>query len=223
MADEARKWTDEELKNLEKELTRIYKRANKEITAEWRAYMEGTATSVSALWLDYQNAHDIQEKADALKAYQNAIRNRTLGDQRYRAMVRQTTKRLAMVNQIAADYINGRLPDIYDVNYRQIARDFVNAGYTVPTGTMWDIRNEDTMRGLATGEVSLPGAILPTRKVNEAKDMKWNIRQIDSAVLQGILQGESIKDMSKRILPIVNNNKDSAIRAARALFMSSSV
>lgn len=218
MADEAREWTDEELEDLEKELTRLYKKANKEITAEWRAYMDRTATAVAALWFAYQNAHEVQEKADALKAYQDAVRSRTLGDQRYRAMVKQTTKRLARVNQIAADYINGRLPDIYDVNYRQIARDFVNAGYTVPTGTMWDIRNEDTMRDPATGKVGLPGAVPPLkRKLNEAKDMAWNMRQIDSAVLQGILQGESIKDMSKRILPIVNNNKDSAIRAARTM------
>ena len=218
MADEAREWTDEELADLEKELTRLYKRANKEITAEWRTYMKRTAEAVSVLWFAYQNAHEKQEKADALKAYQDAVRSRTLGDQRYRAMVRQTTKRLARVNQIAADYINGRLPDIYDVNYRQIARDFVNAGYTVPTGTMWDIRNEDMMRDLATGKVGLPGAVPPLkRKLNEAKDMAWNMRQIDSAVLQGILQGESIKDMSKRILPIVNNNKDSAIRAARTM------
>lgn len=64
------------------------------------------------------------------------------------------------------------------MNYRQIARDFVNAGYTVPTGTMWDIRNEDMMRDLATGKVGLPGAVLPTRKLNEAKDMTWNMRQI---------------------------------------------
>jgi SPP1 gp7 family putative phage head morphogenesis protein len=47
--------------------------------------------------------------------------------------------------------------------------------------------------------------------------MSWNKKQINSSVLQGVLQGESIDKMAKRLLPIVGNNEKAAIRTARTM------
>ena len=58
---------------------------------------------------------------------------------------------------------------------------------------------------------------LPAKKVNIPKDMRWNTKQLNSAVLQGILQGDSMQKIAKRVFPIVNNNASAAIRNARTM------
>lgn len=213
MADDARQYTDAELYEIEKELERIYKRSQKELMEEWDKYMKDISVTLGALWLAYQNAPDDATRTQALKDYQDAVQNKTLRNQWYRKMVENTTRRLAHVNQIAADYVNGRIPDIYYVNYQQAAQELFASGYDIPQmQTAWDIRSEQTMQNLAMGNIDLP-----TRKVNTVKDMVWNMRQINSTVLQGVLMGESIRDITKRLMPIVNNNEKSAVRAARTM------
>ena len=222
--DDARIYTDEELAAMEEELSIIYRNSRREIMEDWEKYMRRIETTLSVLWLAYQNAPDADSRADALKEYQEAVQNKTLRNKWYRDMVRETTNRLYNVNQIATDYINGKLPDIYRVNYEQAWRDLSAADYEVPTGIRWDIRNEEMMRDLANGEIVLPdvppnsGALsLTKRLINREKDTAWNARQINSSLLQGILQGESIKEMAKRLVPILNNNEQSAVRAARTM------
>ena len=61
---------------------------------------------------------------------------------------------------------------------------------------------------------------MPSAAVNYPKDMAWNTRKINSAVLQGILQGESITKISKRLLPILDNNESAAVRNARTMVTS---
>lgn len=213
MADEAREYTDEELAEMERELSLIYRRSQRELTEEWEKYLLRAAEQLSVLWLAVQNAPDPDARAAAMETYQEAVQNKTLRNRWYQNMVRNTTRRLAAVNQIAADYVNGRLPDIYRVNYEQVARDFIASGYDLPRmDTAWDIRSEEAMARLARGEVNLP-----TRRINTAKDMSWNMRQINSSVLQGVIKGESIPEISRRLAPIVNNNEKSAVRAARTM------
>lgn len=219
MADAAREYTDEEMEEMERELSRIYRRSRSELMEEWEKYMQNAAVRLSALYMAYQNATDANSKAQALKAYQDALQNQTLRNKWYRDMVVSTTRRLANVNQIATDYINGKLPEIYQVNYQQAARDLLK-DYEIPMQTAWDIRSEEAMQRLAHGDVALPGHSapgIPTRKINTVKDMVWNMRQINSSVLQGIIKGESIKEITTRLLPIVNNNEKSAVRAARTM------
>ena len=223
--DEARAWTDAELAQMEEELSLIYRNSRRELMEDWEKYMARIAVTLDVLWQNYQNAPDADSRAEALKAYQEAVQNKTLRDKWYRDMVRQTTQRLANVNQIAADYVNGKLPEIYKVNYDQVLQDLKNTDFGVPSmGVAWDIRNEEMMRDLANGDIVLPGGTPGAgtlssirRTVNQEKDMAWNARQINSSLLQGILQGESVKQMSKRLMPIVNNNENSAIRAARTM------
>ena len=50
--------------------------------------------------------------------------------------------------------------------------------------------------------------------------MRWNKKQINSSVLQGILQGESIDKIADRIYDVVGKNKQSAIRNARTMITS---
>lgn len=202
--DPARKWTDKELKEMEQHIGNIYDQALTEITEKWDAYMAKSAKRLDKLHEAYEKA-PADKKEDALKAYQDALRNVTFKDKYYHDMVKETATRLCYTNKVATAYMNEQIPQVYKVNYDQIDPDAV-----IP-GIKYTMVSEETIANL------IKDGTIPQRDLDERKDKTWNTKQIGSTVLQGILQGESIKDMSKRLLPIVNKNEASAVRNARTM------
>lgn len=205
MPDKARVWTDKRLARMEKHLTAVYTQAQKEIGEKWEAYMQRAEKRLENLYNAYLTAPP-DKKQEYLQKYQTALQNATLKNKWYRDMIDETTLRLAHVNEIASDYINDQIPAIYATNYNYIDPELKSVGIK------WTLRDEYTVRNLMKD--TLP---LPQRTLNYAKDMTWNRRQINSAILQGILQGESIPKIAKRLYPIVGNNKVAAIRTARTM------
>ena len=202
--DPARKWTDEELNKMRYHIGQIYEDATEEITAKWDAYMFRAAKRLDKLHDEYVNAAD-DEKEEALKKYQDALKNVTFRDQYYKDMVLDTTRHICKANEIATAYMNGEMPKIYRVNYNQI-----DPAAMIP-GIRYDLLDEGAVRHL------IKDGTIPQKKMDPEKDITWNTKQIGSSVLQGIIQGESIKDIAKRLMPIVDKNEASAIRNARTM------
>lgn len=197
--DKARKWTDAHLEEMETHIRQMYTQAQAELTEKWDAYIESSRARLDELYADYISAPP-EQKAEALKRYQDAMQSFTLRNRRYHAMVAIVVYRLAHVNETAIAYINGEIPKIYVKNFNYIDPEVADIGIS------WTLRNEETIN-----------KTLPNKTLNRTKDMAWNSRQINNAVLQGILQGESIPKISKRLLPIVNNNKAASVRTARTM------
>lgn len=194
--DDARKKTDKELAKMERKLTQIYKEAQNDLTEKWNKYMERGEKRLSAL----------RESGDEDK-YQDAVKSYTLRNDRYKDMVDQTTTRLAKVNDIALAYVNDQMPSLYSINYNQAKETADQAGIN------FNLVDEATVKRLVRdGDIKLP-----KKKVKIPKDKQWNTKQLNSSVLQGIMQGESMDCIAKRILPIVDNNKNAAIRNARTM------
>lgn len=209
MTDRARRDTDKRLREIEAELKKQYKEAQAEITSKWNDYMARVKPRLDKLYKEYLNA-PAGQKREAKKRYQEALESYTLRNQKYQAMVKDVTYRLSHVNEIATAYMNNKLPEIYTMNYNQKIPGLSK------TGIDFTLVDESTVRRMALdGEIELP-----YKDFNKSKDQVWNRRQINSKVLQGIIQGESVDDIAKRILPIVDNNRASAIRNARTMVTS---
>ena len=205
MGDEARNWTNDRLKEMEKHIREVYEQAQSELTEKWNKYMAAGQDRLDRLYAAYLSA-PADKKAEALAKYQNALENYTLRNEWYQQMVNETAYRLANVNEIALAYVNGEIPAIYLENFNDVDPELIRIGIN------WTMRDEYTVKHLMLGE----GA-LPQKKLNYPKDVAWNMKQINSAVLQGIIQGESIDKIAKRIYPIVGNNQNAAIRTARTM------
>lgn len=201
MADAARVWTDEQLLEIEAHIRQIYTQAQDEISVKWRDYMRRTEPKLENLYNAYLTA-PADKKQETLQKYQNALQNYTFKNKWYKNMVDETTLRLANVNEIAIKYINGQIPAIYATNFNFIDSD------AIATGINWTLRDEYTVRNMIMDT-------LPEKELNYAKDMAWNRKQINSSVLQGIIQGESIPKIANRLYPIVGRNQVSAVRTAR--------
>lgn len=140
---------------------------------------------------------DLKDISDKLR---KAKENVTFQDKRYKEMIEDTTDRISRANQIALDYVNEQTSSIYAVNYN---------------GSK-EVANKYKMNFTQVDEHTVKNLFLQ-KHINVNKDKKWNSKRLNSSVLQGILQGESMDKIAKRIMPICDGNKESAIRNARTM------
>lgn len=209
-------WTDGKLEEMEKRLRGIYSRASKELGEAWKAYMKAADAEVSRLGEAYGAAKatgDAEKIRSAGIAVSKAKQERTILNARYQRLTKELAESITNVNQTAAAYINGQLPQIYSVNYNEVAR---HANKTLRGRVSFDLVDAGTIRRLSTKEENL----LPYKYVNRKKDVRWNVAKINAEVTQGILQGESIPNISKRLSAVLDMNKTSAIRNARTTVTS---
>lgn len=206
----ARNWTDEQLKIMERRIAKIYSEAKNDIVKSWNDYMHNANNEISSLQDEYnqaKNSGDTQYMNSVHKKLQQAKKQATIYNKKYKDMIDDTTYRISHTNQIAIDYMNGKLPSIYTVNYNDAAKTASNIG------VRFDLVSEDVVKRMIVND----DIRLPRKKINIPKDKRWNTRQLNSAVLQGILSGESMDDIAKRIEPIIGGNRKAAIRNARTM------
>lgn len=210
MADKVREWTDKELKKMERNISKIYKQAEEELTEKWNAYMEKGEKRLSALENVYTEALKVGDEEIIIQQkerLEKAKKAYTLQNEHYKEMVDSITLDMAQVNQQALSYINGQLPNIYAENFEQV-REIAN-----DAKISFTLADKGTVKKMIQdGDIKLP-----KKKISIPKDQRWNTKKINSAVLQGILQGEPMDKIADRLMPIIGHNEKSAIRNARTL------
>ena len=210
MADKIRNWTDRQLSEMEKRISDIYKDMGKNVVEQWNAFMSQADEEMMELQTAYDDAKKSGDKkltSDLESKLAKAKKEITFQNEHYQAMIDETTYQLAHVNETALAYMNGEMPSIYMNNYNDAEADADKLGIN------FSIMNEATVKRLITdGELSLL-----RDRLDIPKDQRWNRKQLNSAVLQGILGGESMQEIAKRIYPITNRNEASAIRNARTM------
>ena len=211
MADKAHIFTDKKLEQMEKRLSAIYSRAEKEIGERWKEYLVESQAEIDEL----QKAYDIAKKgvdqkeiSKAGRKLSKAKRDRTLMNNRFKDLTERTAAELANVNKTALAYINGQLPEVYSINYNVLAPTVDGVG-----GYSFALVDADTVRNLATTDKSL----LPYKQLDEKKDIRWNVKKMNAEVLQGIVQGEPMDRIASRLSKVVGMDETAAIRNARTM------
>ena len=211
MADKAHVLTDEKLEEMEKRLSAIYSRAEKEIGERWKEYLVEAQAEIDELQKAYEIAKKGGDKNEIRKAgikLSKAKRNRTLMNNRFEDLTERTAAELANVNKTALTYINGQLPEVYSINYNVLAPTVDGVG-----GYSFALVDADTVKNLATTDNSL----LPYKQLDENADIRWNVKKMNSEVLQGILQGDPMDRIAGRLAKVVYMNETAAIRNARTM------
>ena len=202
MADKAHRLTDEKLEEMEKRLSAIYSRAEKEIQKTADEYFSKFAKQ------DEAKRKLVEQGKLTEEEYTKWRKGKVMYGKRFTEMKEQCAKQLLNVNQTALAYVNGELPEVYAINYNALAGSVDGVG-----GYSFTLVDADTVRNLTVADTSL----LPKKEPNPAKDIPWNMKKINSETLQGILQGESMDKIAKRILNVQKMNETQAIRAARTI------
>ena len=211
MADKSHRLTDEKLEEMEKRLSAIYSRAEKEIGERWKEYLVESQAEIDELQKAYEIAKkggDAKEIRKAVKKLANAKRERTLMNSRFKDLTETTAAQLANVNKTALAYVNGQLPEVYSINYNALSQSVDGVG-----GYTFALVDADTVKNLATTDKSL----LPFKELDEKKDIRWNVKKMNAEVLQGILQGEPMDKIASRLSKVTDMNETAAIRNARTM------
>lgn len=199
--------TDKLLLTMEKKLTAIYSRANKEVSEKMAEYLAGLKDKESKLQEAIKGAKSAEERKKAEAAYKSFMENATFKSAHYNELAKSMAENLKNVNKTAMAYVNGQLPEVYALNYNAVGGDISGK----VKGYSFDLVDAPTVKTLATKDKTL----LPYKTVDGKKDVRWNTKAVNSEILQGILQGESIPDISKRLTHVTEMNLASAIRNAR--------
>lgn len=202
MADKAHRLTDEKLEEMEKRLSAIYSRAEKEITQTAEDYFSKFAKQ------DEAKRKLLDQGKITEDEYKKWRKGKVMYGKRFTEMKEQCAKQLLNVNQTALAYVNGELPEVYAINYNSVASSVDGVG-----GYSFTLVDADTVRNLAVTDASL----LPYKKIDPSKDIPWNMKKINAETLQGILQGESMDKIAKRLRNVQEMNKTQAIRSARTI------
>ena len=202
MADIAHTKTDQKLEEMEKRLSAIYSRAEKEIQKTADEYFSKFAKQ------DEAKRKLLEQGKITEDEYKKWRKGKVMYGKRFTEMKEQCAKQLLNVNQTALAYVNGELPEVYALNYNALAGSVDGVG-----GYSFTLVDADTVRNLAVTDTSL----LPYKELDPAKDIPWNMKKINAETLQGILQGESMDKIAKRLRNVQEMNKTQAIRSARTI------
>lgn len=205
--DYGQKATDLELNSLELRLKSEYTKASKEVSAKMNKHLNDFYVKDKAKKELVKAGEWTQQEYIEWRQGQLYIAGR------WSELSNSIAQDYVNTNKIAASMITNNNYDVFALNHNYGAFE-IDSALNYKSGVSWTLYDRKTVENLAKGNKKLP---LKT-KVNVPKDFKWNKRHIESAMLQGIMQGESIDQIAKRLpLAVGETNLNGAIRRARTL------
>lgn len=193
--------TDKELEALLRRLEISYREARISLFEKVEKYMDQFAQEDAFKRALYDSGELSHEDYMAWRARKIA------GTKQWRDMLDQLSDDMTHMNEIAASMINDTLPDVYALNHNYGTFEAEKGSGYDTTYTLYD---KHTVARLLKGNPDL----LPAPHVDIAKDKRWNEQQIQSALLQGLLQGESMSDIANRFYELTPSKTVEDIRNA---------
>lgn len=198
--------TERILKKTEKQIAEVYKEARDDLQAKLDDYLRRFEIK-DKTWQGWvKSGYKTQKEYEQWRIGQMAI------GRRWEQMRDNLAEDLHHANDIAKSVVKGHMPEVYAINHDYAAYE-VESGTGIDTSyTLYDrqtverlFKDDDIIPRISTGAA--------------AKDLAWNNKQVQGAMLQGILQGETISELAYRIAAVTaESNHKSAIRSARTMF-----
>lgn len=177
--------TDDSIIKLGKEFKKVYGQAAKEIQAELDGYLKKFEPEIKDLEMKFIDGTITEDELKHLKmlTLQKDILNQK-ADQIAGVMKNANQKALAMVN---GEQLNVFAQNANWQSYQLTQDTKMNLSFSV--------YDENTVQKLIKDKPEL----LPRKEVNGKKDKAWNRKIIAGAVAQGVIQGDSIPKLARRI------------------------
>lgn len=204
------KYTEKKLKKLEKTITKIFKRTEKEVVQKALDYLAEFKKQDDEMLYKFQN------KIISAKQYYSWRQAKMTTGKQYNKLLQAIDKELIKASDTAYKYINNDVQQIFAVNYNTIAEIIRTSDVSI--GYSFNIVDKNVIAEMIERkELMLP----PSKKTNISKMQKWNNKHVNAEILQGILQGESIPKIAQRLQNVCGSNKAVAIRNARTMITAS--
>lgn len=202
--------TDKIIEQMEKEISREYKKAHEEISEKLADYLRRfeTKDDIWRRWVD--------EGKKTKGEYEQWRKGQILIGKRWEDMKENLAQDYLNAHKIAESIVKGYMPEVYALNHNYTT-------FEVEKGSMLDtnysLYSRETVERLFRADSELyksPGAKMQ-QAIKDGKIKRWDRAQIQSVMLQGILQGESIPNLTKRLEKVTGGEHAAAIRNARTM------
>ncbi len=198
--DAAHEAADDALDAFSERVRAIYSQAYGEAAALLEKHLEGYAEGVE----DMRGRVERGEMTD--DEFRRWRTGKALEGSRFQALCGQMAECVAHADELAREVVGGTLPDVY-------AENVLFAAYSIESqaGRLFTAVSADALQSLLRGDDLLP----PLKDATE-----WARRHVSQAVTQGVLLGESVPRISKRLEDAVDMSRRAAVRTARTAVTS---
>lgn len=209
MADALDKITGYAEEDLEKRLAKVYEQAFRDLDRKFNAYMELTKEKRAEMKERWSNG-DITRTE-----YMQWSRREVLGGRRWLELQQNIAKDLYEADKRAVEMTNEHSKSMYaeGMNYGTY-----QAEHDAQVNTSFSLYDKPLVEKLVKEEPNL----LPLKEVDGRKSIRWNRQHVSSAITQGVLQGEPIPDIAKRLMEVTGMGYRAAVRNARTATISAS-
>ena len=193
---------------LEIELRDVYAQAAKEMQAKLDQFSDELTRKMNEKRAALDAGNITQEEYDAW------VKGQLMQQKIMQQKVDVLATTMTDANKKAMGMVNGETYGVFaeNANYQayQLTKD-------TGLNLMFSVYDEETVKNLIKNKPEL----LPRKVVNGKKDEAWNREIIARSITQGILQGESIKDLAKRVArDTASTNMNAMVRYARTAMTS---
>lgn len=193
--------TEDILFNLIAELESVYGQAYNEMFTKAKKYLKWFLVA------DNEKRKLVKSEQLDEDEYKRWRRTAMLQGRETYAMLDVLSADLTNVNMIAESIINGYMPEVYAVNTNWTEFEIEK---NLKANTSFTLFDEATVERLVRDDPDL----LPKAKVDIPKDLRWNKQQLNSAITQGILQGETADEIAERLAEVTDMTEKAAVRNA---------
>ena len=190
------------LNELEKQIHKEYAQAAKEMNEKVNAYFAKFKSQDEAQRALYE------EGKITKKEYGEWRQRKMLTGKQYTDLRDTLAKDLTKTDSIAMSYVKDKAIDTYSLNVNYAT---YSIEHDLKVNTSFSLYNHDAIERMIKRN---PG-MLPIPKPEKMRDYVWNRQHIQSAITQGILQGESITKIAARLQRVTAMDDRAAIRNAR--------
>ena len=197
MATAADRYTDKAFSQLESDISRMYKEAQKDLRKKLQDFTRRHKAKDAEMQKKLKSGKITQAQ------YQQWITGQVFVGNQWKQKIEQVNSSIKGVMQNASNLTHGRSMNVFaeNANYTayQLEKDFkatINFGL-YDTSTVSRLVGKDP-------------ELLPRKVVNGTKLEAWNRKVISNSISQGIIQGEGVDEISKRIA------RDTCIPAGRS-------
>lgn len=186
MADYGTKVTDKAIKKLDKEIQSVYQEAANDIQAKMDDFVKKHYAK-EAIYKEKLKKGEITQDE-----YTNWMKGQVFQKKQWTLKKYDIEHVLTNANEIAVKMINGESVHVFSANMNY-------ASYTIDKAGSVDFNFQLYDSSAVTNLVKNNPQVLPKWKIDEPKDYVWNGKKVNRQVTQGIIQGESLDQIAKRL------------------------
>jgi SPP1 gp7 family putative phage head morphogenesis protein len=208
--DPAHLATDDLIAKIEKEITKEYKQAHKEVASKMDDYLKRFATK-DKTWQKW-----VESGKKTKDEYKKWKTGQILMGKRWGDLKETLSQDYTNAAKISQSIANGYRAEAYAINHNYTTYEIEKASRL---NTSYSLYSRESVERMYRNNPKLyhdPGKKI-SQAIREGKQMDWNRRRIQSVITQGILQGESVPDLTKRLERVTGGDHAAAIRNARTM------